>query len=781
MKGKRGWRLAAVLVVVGCGGGGQARDGSPVVSDAQADAQADARDGGAGGTGGADAAPAAGGAGGAGVDAANDRPDAPGGDAPDASNAASDGGGDGPPLAVCQPGGRWFDLPYLARTAAYSRALDALLILPTTQRALRIVDPETCSDRTVALPRLGSSLALAPSGRSVAVGHDGSVSIVDLQTFTVQATFPTRRPASEIGFDANGRVQLFTRSELSVPLETIDATSGALRLGTINNLGGDGHLRITPDGQSLYWLADETTTSGSIQRVDLETGALGIDRSRLGELAVCHDLFPGDDSKLLFTACGTVVRTSATDATQDLTFQGTLEGLPSILHLDSLAAKGVIVAIPKPPLSGTRDVSQRIQVNETSYFNRVKTIPLPTLNDGASTSSPPLGRFVFIRSDGLHYYVIARRGAASGGLGADGVARIDASDPGGDAGMPAVPVPGTGGSSRGLPTALALPRAQAMLDFQVADAAYSRTLNRVVATSTKPTVAVKLVDPDSGAADTIATPAQPSSVFVDAEGRTAAVLRSGGVTFIDLVGRTVLREREIPSKHVAFVSPTRVLVDDGTNGGISWLDLGTGIATPAFSSSFSSYGVGAVPGTSTFYTSTAGDGRLTRHDQTAVFSGDPYFPLDLLQLPSSNLFSCGTAFQIAGDGSSAILDCGGVIKLAAAKADDLVYAGSLELTPSVSQSVYAPASHRFYVLPATLQGSDSIYAGLAQIAVYDDRWLNLLALIDPGTFPGTTVVGQLQRLFVGAPSGLLYALAQNYDPSGVANTYAIYRFDVSGL
>jgi hypothetical protein len=791
MKGTRwGWVVGVAALVVGCGGGGkQANDGAVDTRDAPGDVAQERAEDQAGPDSPADAAapdrPPEDASSPDGSDT-RDGPNIP--DASDASDAASDGAGDGPPpIAACQPGAAWFDLPYPVATAAYSRALDVLLLLPTTERTLRIVDPETCSDRAVELPRLGSWLSLDPSGRKVAVGHDGWMSIVDLGSMTVQATYPTNRPASELAFDSKGRVQLFTGGGGSfapaAPIVAIDAASGSARVGTISSLDGDGHLRITPDGQSLYWLAGAGTTADTIQRVDVDTGALGTQRNGLHEFHVCHDVFPSDDSTRLYTACGDVLRVSS-DKTQDLTYQATLEGVKLLAHLDSLAAKGVTVSVgaTDPGLLSTPDISGFVRVHDTSTFKLVKTINLPTLADGTMTTAP-VGRFVFIRSDGARYYALARRGGVtSARTMADGIARLDAADPGGDAGVPVIAVPPPPLSlEAGLPAPVAVARSAVALGFKVEDAAYSRALNRLVATSVMPTASVRLIDPDSGAAETIAMPANPSRVFLRSDGLAAAVVRTGGVTFLDLAARTVLREQEGAAAHVGFSMAPRVLIDDGATS-LRRLDLTTGTLTSVFSSLSLLFAFGAVPDSPVFYTSES-EGRLTRHDGTSVVSTDPYYDLGLLSKNDNVAPHCGGGTLAIADGAArAVLECGAVFGLSPTRgaADDLAYRGGLELTPAVVDVAYVPATHRFFVAPSLLVGGDSYFDIRDQVAIYDDQWLNFRALINVGAFPASTFQSETQRVFVGADPGRLYVLAKAIDfvTNGPA---AIYAFDVSGL
>ena len=186
--------------------------------------------------------------------------------------------------------------------------LDLLVVLPATERSLHIVDPESCSNRTVTLPRRGLSVAIAPSGRTAAVGHDGEVSIIDLLLATRVASYRVSRPASEVAYDANGRVHIYTRAvdNVYVPLLILDPATGASTNGA-NRANAGGHLRATPDGRRLYWVFDASSSANTFAEIDPGTGAVGPLLNGTGSIAVCHGMFPTDDSAHLITACGTVL------------------------------------------------------------------------------------------------------------------------------------------------------------------------------------------------------------------------------------------------------------------------------------------------------------------------------------------------------------------------------------------------------------------------------------------------------------------------------------------
>jgi hypothetical protein len=677
--------------------------------------------------------------------------------------------------APCGAKAPWFDLAYPVATAAYSRAIDALIIVPTNDPSLRIVNPETCAESIVPLPRLGGSLALSPSGAIAAVGHDGSVSLVDLELHTVKGTYAIARPESDVTIDDQGNVQVYTHAARGVTaaLLTVDGADGSVRTFAPPFDAG-GHVRMTPDGRSLYRYSDDGTSADDIDQIDLTTGM-----SRSVAKGACLNLFPTDDSTSLVTGCATVLGVSATG----LSFRSKLEGVSLLQHADTSTAHGVVVSLGRQDILGSpngADVAGFVRVHDAGSFKLLKTIDLPPLRDGDMTG-PPIGRFVFIRSDGLKYYVVARRGGPEWGPLADGVAILDADQAAGST-QPAWQVPSPPRYDEPL-TSISVARTTALLSFEVQDAAYSAPLNRIVATSTQPTSAVLLVDPDSGTSQTIATPAGPSKVSLSPDGLTAAVVRSGGVTFLNLQTRAVLREQDGAATDVAFGPPGSALL--ATANGLSWLDLGTGATREAFGASASAFGFGTLAGTLTFYTSSAAFGpELIRHDDVAT-NVDPVANLGIFSFDDNNVTpTCGSRLWVAEDGGDVILNCGRVYRQTTPTSDDLVYAYGFENTFSITDVVHSSTMGRYFMAPELLFQGDTYFDAFPYVTVYDDELLNLRATIAVGSFPGpstpgVTVQSRVQRVFLASKPERLYVVvhADRSEPP----TNAVYTLDVSGL
>ncbi|HVX97479.1 MAG TPA: hypothetical protein VHK47_21375 [Polyangia bacterium] len=729
----------AALVAAGCG------DGGPAERDAASDAASDA-------------APEA---------AVTDAADATPGDARDAADARANTTPPkvGPPNA-CTPGAGWFDLPYTVASAAWSRALNLVVLRPETEHAIYLMNPDTCAAARIAVPRLPSAVAVSPSGAEVAVGHDGLVSIVDLTRGDVRAAIGIPAPATELAYDDAGRVLVFSRALAAIPTQLLVVDPAAGTVTPAGALDGGGHLRATPDGASVFWTDDDQTSTDATARVVVGRSPL-MDASAATPPS-CHDLFPTDDGRRLVTACGTVLDSSAD---HEPSAAGTLAGVARVLHADTLVDKGIVAVMPAAAPDTSPPTDGSVRVYHASDLSFVGTLPLPILDTGFEHQTPH-GRYVFLRADGARAYVLARR--QPGQAPVDGIAVVDPAGAGLET-PEMLSVSSSFPHRDGLPMPATLTRAAVTVPFRVTGAAYSRALGRLVMSSDRPSDAVYLVDPATAASTKLAEPAGPGAVTLREDGLVAAVTRTGGVTFLDLQSHSILREADGPATSVAFGKPPEVLIaaDSATS---SWLDLETGARRAASTTTEQTPGFSTVPGTNVFYSLRAH--ALVRHDDV-IAAGDPTFDLAPFVSPEAIVRPCATPFWITEDGSHLVLDCARVFALSPDRASDLRYVGILEWESATAEVAYSNQTHRFFSVPSVFDLGETLATGIGRIAVHDDVLLNLTAVIDLGLFPGTAELSQPEHVFLGQKPGELIVVVQA--DTFTTPSHAVYTFDVTGL
>ena len=168
-----------------------------------------------------------------------------------ARDAADAGAADVSYLALCPTSSPWFDLPYIVGTAAYSRAVDRLLIAPVNDPSLRILDPEGCGETIVPLPRPALAIAARRAG-----GRLPSPTMLPCpssiwRTGMLVNNFPVPIQVDEIAFASAGQIFVHSYVRLSAfpPLLSVAANNGSIQ--TYTKIDSNGHLHITPDGMTM--------------------------------------------------------------------------------------------------------------------------------------------------------------------------------------------------------------------------------------------------------------------------------------------------------------------------------------------------------------------------------------------------------------------------------------------------------------------------------------------------------------------------------------------------
>ena len=108
--------------------------------------------------------------------------------------------------------------PYRVSQSAYSRSLDRLVLTSDTPNSLPLFAPLTRADQSIALARPPTSIALRPDGLFAAVGHDAGLSLVNLQTATVEAFLPVPLEVATLVFSPRSILFAYPSANRGTPI-----------------------------------------------------------------------------------------------------------------------------------------------------------------------------------------------------------------------------------------------------------------------------------------------------------------------------------------------------------------------------------------------------------------------------------------------------------------------------------------------------------------------------------------------------------------------------------
>lgn len=336
--------------------------------------------------------------------------------------------------------------------AEYSRSRDRLIMVGRAPvNALYVHDPATGQELTQALGAAPTSVAVSADGQRAAVGHDGSISIVDLGTAgAVGAPMPQVISVPMNVFDLvmenAGFVHATGIAGGPDGLRSIFIAGPTQQQTMAGWLDSVVHLRLHPAGNRLY--TPDGTQLGltgppivDIARWNLAGGtpAWALNRTIHRTLEEqprmpCDELWFNESGTRLFESCGHVFALSA-DVAADLSPAGTLAlswamANFKIAWLDHSAARGELALIeydstgcPQPNPNVACNLHLRLHDAATLATRAIYNIPVPAPAPGNSALQQR-ARFVFYSADGSRLLMLSR--LVDGGFNDAGVHYLSA-------------------------------------------------------------------------------------------------------------------------------------------------------------------------------------------------------------------------------------------------------------------------------------------------------------------------------------------------------------------
>jgi uncharacterized protein (TIGR03437 family) len=312
-------------------------------------------------------------------------------------------------------------LGYNAVDAAYDKPLDKIILVASNPDELHIYDPNAKSEHVVPLVSPPLCVSIRPDGMYAAVGHDGWVSYVNLQTGAVEKVFQVVTDVHSIILAGNGYLYLFPGRDWS-DIYSLEISSGAV---TATSAIYDGRVpRLYANGKYLY-------VGGSwFSKWDISQGVAKIVNTPTFGMQTCGNLWLTEDGRRAFTACAKAYTTAEVPA-QDVQYNGTLSGTSSVVWADESAQQQATAVIPGASgynygASTLQAGDSQVQIYGDAFLGYNGAIPLPQFTVGGN-SLPGHGRFVFWNKEATALYVIMQADATAQLLSGSGVAQISPS------------------------------------------------------------------------------------------------------------------------------------------------------------------------------------------------------------------------------------------------------------------------------------------------------------------------------------------------------------------
>ena len=306
-------------------------------------------------------------------------------------------------------------LSFRPLAAQYSSAVDRIVMISTSPDVLHIYDPKTNSDTTVALSSTAISLSVSPDGLHAAVGGSAAVYYIDLQSASIQTTYP--------GGIGSGSVLLSNSALYIMPeiqggsYSTTTISYVDLSMGQIVTLGSAYSFTaknsgVNPVNGQIYQAV--LSSPPLLYRITVEGSNL---RQKQWSYFSSHSAFGSvwfsPDGTRIYTGNGAVTK-SSTDPSADMTY---LTSVPTSIQSLTESARRSQVAyisqVPQSPSTAEKLNDTQLRLLSSQYLTPIGAFGLTPFHAGNQDYAAH-GRWVFFSADGANLYVLNQADTSAG-------------------------------------------------------------------------------------------------------------------------------------------------------------------------------------------------------------------------------------------------------------------------------------------------------------------------------------------------------------------------------
>lgn len=312
----------------------------------------------------------------------------------------------------------------------FSKETNKIISISTNPNCVSIIDPDTRTIETITINAEPKCLSVNKNGDHVAVGHNGLVTLINLNTKSIEKEVSVGCDALDIILTTNNWAYVFPVRDqwtsihclnLTTSVETVQA-GYSIYAGTVG--------RLHPSEKWIYG-ADNGLSPSDIEKYNIENGtAVNMyDSPYHGDYPMSGNLWFSEDGDRIFTKGKTVLKTSS-DKAQDMVYNGSLSCVDNIKTLVHSKTNDKIYLVTQVGyyLADIVAASEVLTYNYT-YLNYLQKYTLesfmvPTGQNGGKLYNAE-GQFVFANKAGTKLYVVVKATNASGLLNGWAVQNFD--------------------------------------------------------------------------------------------------------------------------------------------------------------------------------------------------------------------------------------------------------------------------------------------------------------------------------------------------------------------
>lgn len=291
--------------------------------------------------------------------------------------------------------------------AEYDRNKD--VIIAVSSQALRIIDPVLKTENTVPLTN-AKNVSISPDGNFAAVGHETSVSYIDLTARTVVDTYNVGTTVFDVVLAGNGYAYIFPESGTY----NTHVYSLNLSMGKVTITGGTSYYskavaKVHPSGSYIYSI-ERWSSPASITKYDISKGNASFLYASDHSYDFDNNLWFSESGDYLFARSADILQPSTDPATDLIPKSQLVQNDEEIVAMDHSTAADRLYAVFTSTEYLTDIPTAGVNVYNGTNFGYLETIAFPKYliadNNGGGELVDAYANYGFFNSTGTEFYVI---------------------------------------------------------------------------------------------------------------------------------------------------------------------------------------------------------------------------------------------------------------------------------------------------------------------------------------------------------------------------------------
>lgn len=314
--------------------------------------------------------------------------------------------------------------------AEFCRNTNKIVIVSANPNRLSIIDPELKTIQDIPLNGIPNCVSINKNGDHAVVGHNGLISIVNLNTLTVEKEYFTSCNVLDILLTTSNWIYVFPYDQGTV--RSINPTTGIENItpSIFNRAGASS--RLAPSEKAIY-STNSGVYPGDVYKYSIENGVAEYlyDSSYHGNDNMIGNLWLSEEGDKIFTKTNTILTVDSNKA-NDMNLFNLLTWNPGNVNTETLfhsKAANKIFLITESFENQNDTYGCNVLVYNYTNLGLMKQYPLEKylipVGEAGGTICNAEGIFVFANNTGTKLYVIVQSYQKSGMLNDSAIQNIE--------------------------------------------------------------------------------------------------------------------------------------------------------------------------------------------------------------------------------------------------------------------------------------------------------------------------------------------------------------------